>query len=302
MPTLDELMVFITVAEEAGFRAAGRQLGVSGSAVSQAIGRLEKRLGVALVERTTRTVRLTDAGEHYYAVVAPALRDVRAAEEAVREEGATPRGTLRLRVSRAAESFLNGPFIAGFLEAFPEIRLDLDVVEHTGEIVAEGYDAGIGLGEMIARDMVAMPISEEQRMLVVGTPGYFADHPPPVHPRDLADHVCINWRPGSDEPPYQWEFTEDGADFTVDVDARIVTTDAALNNRLAQAGTGLTITFASYVREQIDAGQLVTVLEEYSEPFPGFYLYYPRRRHRRAALQALIDFAREHARVDPRRQ
>lgn len=299
MPSLDELTVFITVADENGFRAAGRQLGISGSAVSQAIGRLEERLGVALVERTTRTVRLTDAGEHFYAVVAPALGEIRAAEEAVHEEGEKPRGTLRLHVSRSAESFLNGPFIAGFLDAYPEVRLDLDVVEHTGEIVAEGYDAGIGLGEMIAADMVAMPISEEQRMIVVGAPAYFESHAPPEHPRDLADHVCINWRPGSDEAPYHWEFTEDGADFTVDVDARIVSTDAALNLRLAVAGLGLTILFESSVRPHVEAGELVTVLEEYSEPFPGFFLYYPRRRHRRAALQALIDFAREHVRIGP---
>ena len=297
MPNLDDLTVFAAVAEESGFRAAGRQLGVSGSAVSQAIARLEKRVGVALVERTTRTVRLTDAGQHFYAAVAPALRDLEAAEEAVQEEGATPRGTLHLHVSRAAESFLDGPFLAGFLEAYPSIRLDLDVVEHTGEIVAEGYDAGIGLGEMIARDMVAMPISGNQRMLVVGAPAYFAEHPPPGHPRDLADHVCINWKREPDAPPYQWEFTESGTDFSVSVDARVLTTDSDLNVRLAVAGVGLTMIYDHTVQEQIEAGELVPVLEEYCEPFPGFYLYYPRRRQRRAALQALIDYTREQLRV-----
>lgn len=299
MAGLDELIVFTAVADEEGFRAAGRRLGVSGSAVSQAIDRLEERLGVALFERTTRTVRLTDAGEHFYAVVSPALEEVRAAEEAVREEGETPRGTLRLHVSRGAESFLDGPFLAGFLAAYPEVRLDLVVVEHTGEIVARGFDAGIGLGEMIQQDMVAMPISGEQRLAVVGAPSYFERHPAPAHPRELADHVCINWKAGPETPPYRWEFTEDGADFGVSVDARIVTTDAAVNRGLAVAGLGLTITYASWVREQIERGELVPVLEEYCSPFPGFYLYFPRRRHRRAALQALVGHARENARVGP---
>ena len=284
--------VFVAVAEEKGFRAAGRRLGVSGSAVSQTIRRLEERLGVALVERTTRSARLTEAGERLYAAVGPALAEVRAAEEEVKELGEEPRGTLRLHVSSAAETFVSGTMLAGFLTAYPEIRLDLTVSGHSGEIVAAGYDAGVGLGEVIEQDMVAMPVSEDMRLLVVGAPTYFERQPAPQHPRDLVEHVCINWKAGPDIPPYRWEFTENGRDFSVAVDARVVTTDPRLNIRLAIAGVGLNMTWENWAREHLESGELVSVLERYCPPFPGFYLYFPRRRHRPAALRALIDYVR----------
>lgn len=292
MPDLGGLSVFVAVAETKGFRAAGRRLGVSGSAVSQTISRLEERLGVALVERTTRSVRLTDAGERLYAVVGPALDDVAAAEQEVKELGEEPRGTLRLNVSRAAESFLNGPLLAGFLSTYPEVQLELIVTSHTGEIVAGGYDAGVGLGEVIEQDMVAMPVSEEMRLLVVGAPSYFERYPAPQHPRELAQHTCINWRSGPDAPPYRWEFTEDGRDFSVAVESRIVTNDPRFNLDLALAGVGLNMTWEQWTREHIDRGELIPVLESYCTPFPGFHLYFPRRRHRPAALRALIDYVR----------
>ncbi len=292
MTDLNTLPVFVAVAESGGFRAAGRELGVSGSAVSQAISRLEERLGITLVERTTRSVRLTAAGERLYESVRPALAEVRAAEEAVQALGEEPRGTLRLNVSHAAESFLQGPVLADFLARYPDIRLDLVVTEHTGETVAAGFDAAIGLGEVIERDMYALPVSGEVRLIVAGAPKYFEEHPVPVHPRDLAEHVCINWRPGPDSHPYHWEFTEDGRDFAVSVESRIVTTDPMLNLRLCLAGVGLNMSWESWVRPRVDEGELVAVLEEYCPPFPGFYLYLPRRRQRSAALQALIDFVR----------
>jgi DNA-binding transcriptional LysR family regulator len=289
---LSGLTVFVAVAEAKGFRAAGRRLGVSGSAVSQTIGRLEERLGVALVERTTRSVRLTDAGERLYSAVRPALEEVRAAEEEVKELGGEPRGTLRLNVSSAAESFLSGPVLAGFLRAYPRIQLDLVVSEHTGEIVAAGYDAAIGLREVIERDMIAIRFSEDMRLVVVGAPAYFERRPVPDHPRDLTEHVCINWRAGPEAPPYRWEFTENDRDFSVAVEARVVTTDPRLNLRLAVAGVGLNMAWETWAREHIETGELVAVLEEYCPPFAGFYLYFPRRRHRPAALRALIDYTR----------
>lgn len=293
---LNSLTVFVAVAEANGFRAAGRELGVTGSAVSQTISRLEERLGITLVERTTRSVRLTDAGERLYESVRHALEEVRVAEAAVQELGEEPRGTLRVNVSRAAESFLSGPVLAGFLGLYPEIRLDLVVTEHTGEIVASGYDAAIGLGEVIEQDMVAMPVSGELRLIVVGAPAYFDEHPAPGHPRDLDEHVCINWRPGPESPPYRWEFTEDDRDFSVSVDSRIITTDPTLNLRLCLAGVGLNMSWESWVRPHIESGELIPVLEEYSPPFPGFYLYFPKRRQRSAALQALVDYVREEGR------
>jgi DNA-binding transcriptional LysR family regulator len=289
---LDGMPIFVAVAEAKGFRAAGERLGVSGSAVSQALRRLEERLGVALVQRTTRSVRLTEAGERLYASVRPALDELRAAVQAVGELADQPRGTLRLLVASAAEIFLGGPTLGGFLKSYPDVRLDLIVSDEPADIVAEGYDAGVRLGEVIDRDMIAVAVSGPLRLLVVGAPAYFASHPAPAHPRDLTAHACINWRAGPGAAPYRWEFTEDGHDFSVAVDARVVTNDISLLLRLALEGIGLTLRDEDTARPYVERGELVLVLEEYCTPFPGFYLYYPQRRHASPALRALVDYLR----------
>ncbi len=287
---LDGIAMFVAVADAKGFRAAGKQLGVSGAAVSQALRRLEERLGVALVQRTTRSVRLTEAGERLYAVVRPALDEVRAAVRVVGEMAGQPRGTLRLNVSGSAESFLSGATLGGFLARYPDIRADLILSDEPADIVAEGYDAGVRLGEVIDQDMITVPVSRRMRLVVVGAPAYFAHHPVPAHPRDLPAHACINWRSGPGEAPYRWEFTEDGHDFSVAFDARVLTNDSALNIRLAAAGVGLALGREDLVRPYVERGELVAVLEEFSTPFPGFYLYYPARRQASPALRALIDY------------
>jgi DNA-binding transcriptional LysR family regulator len=286
---LDGIDVFVAVAEAKGFRAAGARLGVSGSAVSQSLRRLEDRLGVPLVRRTTRSVHLTEAGERLLAAARPALEELRTAVAAVGELGDEPRGTLRLHVSRAGESYLSGTLLAGFLEQHPHVGLDLVVSDEPVDIVAEGYDGGIRLGEIIDRDMIAVPISGDLRLVVVGAPSYFANHRKPRHPRDLVDHDCINWHPTADAPPYRWEFTENKREFSVDVRARVLTNDPALNIRLARAGAGLTLS-DERVRDSVARGELVAVLEEFSTPFPGFFLYYPERRHASPALRALVDY------------
>lgn len=287
--------VFVAVADAKGFRAAGQRLGVSGSAVSQALRRLEERLGVALVRRTTRSVHLTEAGERLFAAARPALDELRAAVAAVGELGDEPRGTLRLHVSRAGESYLSGPLLAGFLKEHQHVGLDLVVSDEPVDIVAEGYDGGIRLGEIIDRDMIAVPVSGDLRLVVVGAPSYFAKHRKPKHPRDLVDHDCINWHPTAEAPPYRWEFTENKREFSVDVRARVLTNDPALNVRLARAGAGLTMS-DERVRDYVARGELVSVLEEFSTPFPGFYLYYPERRHASPALRALVDYLRRQRR------
>lgn len=291
--SLDGMAVFVAVAEAKGFRAAGERLGISGSAVSQALRRLEERVGVALVQRTTRSVRLTEAGERLYASARPALDELQSALSALNELGAEPRGTLRLHVAGAAAGFLSGELVARFLARHREVRLDVFVSDEPSDIVADGYDAGIRLGEVIDKDMIAVPVSGDLRLLVVGAPSYFATHPKPAHPRELVEHECINWHPTASAPPYKWEFTEDGRDFAVDVSARVLTNDPGLNVRLAIAGAGLTLADEQRSRDGIASGELVPVLEEFSTPFPGFYLYYPQRRHASPALRALIDFLRQ---------
>lgn len=287
---LDGIAVFVAVAEAKGFRAAGTRLDVSGSAVSQALRRFEERLGVALVQRTTRSVRLTEAGERLYAAVRPALEELRAAVISVGELANEPRGILRLSVSGSAESFLRGPTLEGFLREHPGIQLDLIVGRGPGDIVAGGYDAGVQLGELIDQDMVAVPASGRQRMVVVGSPAFFARHPAPAHPRELPGYDCINWHAGPGAPPYRWEFTEDGHDFAVAVDARVVTNDIALILHLARVGVGLAMMMEDVVRPYVDRGELAIALDEFSTPFPGFYLYYPQRRQASPALRALIDY------------
>lgn len=296
MGDLNELEVFVAVAEAKGFRAAGHRLHMSGSAVSQALRRFEKRLGVTLVNRTTRSVRLTAAGEQLYATARTALDDLHATVAAVTELGGEVRGTLRLHVSTAAAGLLDGPAIGGFLRTHAHVKLDLFVSDEPLDIVAEGYDAGIRLGEVIDRDMIAVPVSGDLRLVVVGAPAYFKRHPRPKHPRDLADHDCINWHPTANAPPYRWEFTERGRDFSVEVPTRVLTNDPALNIRLARAGIGLTLADRRAV-DAVERGELVTVLEEFSTPFPGFYLYYPHRRHASPALRALVDHLKGSART-----
>lgn len=289
---LDGIATFVAVAEMQGFRAAGQRLGVSHSAVSHTLRRLEVRLGVTLVQRSTRSVRLTEAGKQLYASVRPALDEVRAAVTAVGELGEAPRGTVRLHTSTVAESLFGESFLTGFLTQHPHVRLDLVVSDVPVDIVAEGYDAGIQLGEVIDRDMVAMPVTGELRLAVVGAPSYFERHGVPSHPRDLTEHECLNWHPTADAPPYRWEFTEKGRDFSVAVPARVLSTYSAVNRRLAIAGLGITLAYEAHVRDALERGELVRVLEKFCQAFPGYYLYYPQRRHASRALRALVEHLR----------
>jgi DNA-binding transcriptional LysR family regulator len=289
---LDGMATFVAVAETQGFRAAGERLGVSHSAVSQTLRRLEERLGVPLVRRTTRSVHLTEAGEKLYASVRPALDEVRAAISAVGELGDQPRGTLRVHTSSAAQTLIGESVLTGFLSEHPHVRLDLVVSDAPVDIVAEGFDAGIQLGEVIDKDMIAVPVTGDLRLAIVGAPSYFARRGVPLHPRDLVQHDCLNWHPTPDAPPYRWEFTDNGRDFSVAVPARVLSTDAELNRRLAIAGLGVTLSYEGHVRDALGRKELMRVLEKYCAPFPGYYLYYPQRRHASRALRALIDHLR----------
>ena len=297
---LDGMAVFAAVADAGGFRAAAERLGVSGAAVSQTMRRLEDRLGVALVDRTPRSARLTDAGARLYAALRPALDEVRAVVDALGDLRDRPAGTLRLCVSSIAESFLRGPALAGFLTAHADVRLDVVVTDDDADIVAEGFDAGVRLGEVIDQDMIAVPVSGEQRQPVVASPAYLARRGAPRHPRELPAHDCVGWRRGPGLAPYRWEFTEPGPDggreFSVDVAPRVTTNDMGLMVHLACAGVGLTTGMEETFRAHVARGDLVPVLEAYCAPFAGFYLYYPKRHHPPLRLRALVDHLRARSR------
>ncbi|GLK81257.1 LysR family transcriptional regulator [Methylopila turkensis] len=290
--SLNALAVFAVVADTRSFRAAADRLGVTRSAVSQTIKSLETALGIALVQRTTRSVGLTEAGERLHARVAPGIADIREAVEAVSDRPDRPRGRLRLAVSSIAERFLSGPLLAAFAEANPDVRLDVTVTDEEFDIVAEGYDAAVRLGEVIAQDMIAVAIAGDERQIAVCSPAYRERRGAPDHPRDLTRHGCIGWRPAPDVAPYRWEFAERGEEFSVAVDPRITTNDMALMIKLAVAGAGVTFGMEESFRPWIDRGELVPILEDFCPRFPGFYLYYPNRRNAAPKLRALIEHVR----------
>jgi DNA-binding transcriptional LysR family regulator len=292
LDALDGMTVFVAVAQAKNFRVAGERLAVSASAVSQALRKLETRLGVTLVHRTTRSVHLSEAGERLYAAVRPALADVEAAVADVGELSGEPRGTIRLLIGTTADPVLGRLPLADFLSAHPHVGLDVVVSDGAVDIVAGGFDAGIQLGEVIDRDMVAVPVTGDIRMTVVGSPAYLARHGNPRHPRDLVEHECLAWHPTPQAPAYRWEFTEAGREVVVAAPGRVISTDSAVNIRLARDGLGLTIVYEDQVRDEFARGELVPVLEEFCEPFAGYYLYYPQRRHASPALRALIDHLR----------
>jgi len=292
LPDFNALAVFALVAEERNFRAAADRLGVTRSAVSQTVRRLEENLGIALVRRTTRSVSLTEAGERLYSEVAPAIAEMRTAVEATGSLRERPRGQLRLAVSSIAERFLSGSFLASFAEANPEVQLDINVTDEEFDIVAEGYDAGVRLGEVIEQDMIAVPVGGNERQLAVCSPAYRDRFGLPSHPRELAAHRCIGWRPAPKSAPYRWEFAEDGKEFSVAVAPEITTNDMALMIKLAGAGAGITFGMEESFRPAIDRGELIPVLEDYCPYFAGFYLYYPSRKNVAPKLRALIDHVR----------
>lgn len=292
-PDLNALAVFSLVAEERSFRAAADRLGVTRSAVSQVIRRLEETMGIALVQRTTRSVSLTEAGQQLFDQVAPAIADMQAAVEETGSLNGRPRGQLRLAVSSIAERFLAGPFLAGFAAAHPDIQIDLVVTDEQFDIVAEGYDAGVRLGEVIEQDMIAVSVSGLQRQLAVAAPSYLAAHGRPAHPRELADHRCVGWRPAPGVAPYRWEFAEAGREFAVAVAPEITTNDMGLMIKLALSGAGITFGMEESFLPWLRRGELEAVLEDYCPRFPGFYLYYPSRRNLAPKLRALIDHLRQ---------
>jgi DNA-binding transcriptional LysR family regulator len=289
---LSGLNALLAVADKRSFTAAAAELRVSPSAISQTIRALEERVGLRLVQRTTRSVALTEAGERFVARLRPGLEQVEDAFASVAVLRDRPAGLLRLSMPRFAFTSVLEPRLPAFLSEYPEISIDLYIDDAPSSLVADGFDAGIHLGETIGRDMIAVRVSNDQRMAVVGSPSYFAARGKPKHPRDLRGHECVNYRRVPGEAIYRWEFTQHGRDFAIAVDGRIVVSDRELMVRAAIDGLGLAYVAESRVAEHLSARRLVRVLEAWSPPFPGLFLYYSSRANVAPKLQVLVELLR----------
>jgi DNA-binding transcriptional LysR family regulator len=291
-PGLTELEAVLAVARQGSFRAAAASLEMSTSALSQSVASLESRLGTRLFHRTTRSVRLTEAGERFVAEVGPALADIRGAIERISDHGETPTGSLRINTSVGAARRVMGPYLIPYLRRYPKVRLDLVTEDRLIDIVREGFDAGFRTMDTVPGDMIAVPLGLPVRFAVVGSPDYFARHGRPATPADLARHTGIRARMPAGHI-YHWEFERHGEASTVDVDGTLTLDEPQLMLDAARAGLGLAYLAEFNVAEDLATGHLERVLEDWTPPFDRLCLYYPGRRHVPAALRALVDLIRE---------
>lgn len=291
-PGLTELEAVLAVARQGSFRAAAASLEMSTSALSQSVASLESRLRTRLFHRTTRSVRLTEAGERFVAEVGPALADIHGAIERISDHGEAPKGSLRINTSVGAARRVMGPYLIPYLLRYPEVRLDLVTEDRLIDIVREGFDAGFRTMDMVPGDMIAVPLGPPVRFAVVGSLDYFARHGRPVTPADLARHACIRARMPAGHI-YHWEFERHGEASTVDVGGTLTLDEPQLMLEAARAGLGLSYLTEFNVEDDLAAGRLERVLEDWTPPFDRLCLYYPGRRHVPAALRALVDLIRE---------
>jgi DNA-binding transcriptional LysR family regulator len=289
---LSVLSAFLAVAEERSFTKAAKRLGVSPSALSHAMRGLEERLGVRLLSRTTRSVAPTEAGQQFIARLGPALEDVRGALDQMAGMRDKPAGRLRLVASRLATRMILTPRLGTFARSYPDVTLEITTTEESRvDLVADGFDAGIHLGEFVEKDMVAVRVSGEHRAAIVASPSYLAVHPVPQSPHDLPSHRCINFRHGR-SGLYRWEFEQDHQELAVTVSGPLTIDDPDAMLSAAIAGVGLAFTLEEHAAPHVASGSLVRVLDEWCPPFTGYFLYYPSRRQQVAALTALIDVLR----------
>ena len=289
---LRDLDAFVAIARAKSFRRAALDQRVSVSSLSQRLRGMEERLGVRLLNRTTRSVALTEAGELLLSRVAPAMQHVSGALEEVRGLRGVPSGRLRINAPPPAIDLVLAPMAAPFLAAFPQVDLEIVGDSSFVDIVAQGYDAGVRYGEHLAQDMIAVPLGPPQRYAVVASPDYIARHGKPKHPKDMLDHRCIRIRYGRGILP-DWEFEKAGRVVKASPPAKLIVNYPGAAQRVARDGFGFWLTLDGYVREAIKSGTLVSVLEDWCEPFPGPFLYYPSRRQTPPALAAFIGFVGE---------
>jgi DNA-binding transcriptional LysR family regulator len=300
-PGLAEINAFIAIAEQKSFVKAASRLGVSPSTLSETLRRLEERLGVRLLERTTRSVAATEAGERLLTRLRPVLADYEAALESINDFRDKPSGHLRLTVAPPAADFVLAPMIGRFLAAYPEISVEIAVDSTLTDIVAGRFDAGIRPGERLERDMIAVRISDALKQVVVASPDYLARRGRPKTPRDLPAHNCIRIRLPSGAV-FNWGFTAKGKGLEVAVEGTLIVNEIALALRATSDGAGLMQLPLDYAAPHLADGTLEAVLEDWAPPpIDGFFLYYPSRRQMRPPLKALVDFLRGAAKVDRRK-
>jgi len=287
---LGDLVAFLAVADARSFTRAAAKLGTSQSALSHTIRRLEARLGLRLLMRTTRSVAPTEAGEKLIETLRPALDEIDTRLTALTELSKKPAGTIRITTSDHAAETILWPALERLLPHYPDIHVELAVDLGLTDIVTERYDAGVRMGEQVAKDMIAVPIGPQMRMAVVGAPSYFARHAPPKTPQDLAGHVCINLRLPTRGGLYAWEFEKSGRKVNVRVEGQLVLNTVGMMFKAAVAGLGL-----AYLPEDLMTGagkQLIRVLGDWCPPFAGYHLYYPSRRQQAPAFALLVEALR----------
>lgn len=288
---LNELEAVLAVARHRSFRAAATELDVSTSALSHSIATLEARMGVRLFNRTTRSVSLSEVGAEFVGSITPALLTIRIALEQAGNRQTEPSGTLRLNTSAGAAKQVM-PLLLEYMRRYPQMKLDIVTEGRLVDIVAQGFDAGIRLGDSVPQDMIAVNISPAQRFAVLGSPDYFAKHPAPFSPEDLRAHQCIRSRMPSGAI-YRWEFERHGESLAVDVQGALTLDNPTLMLEAARAGLGLTYLTEWSAAADLAGGTLVRVLQEWTPPLESLCLYYPGRRHVPAGLRALIELIRE---------
>lgn len=297
---LPALVAFANVARHGSFTRAAAESGVSASALSQAIRALEAQLNVRLFNRTTRRVALTEAGGQFLERVRPALSMLEAACESLDETRGEAAGTLRINLPRVASDLLVMPHLAEFAQRYPRVVVELALDEGLTDLIGEGFDAGIRLGERLARDMVAVPLSGPLRIVVAGSPQYFARYPKPSTPDDLMHHACLRYRFSTSRGIYRWEFAEPARragmsrrGFEVETNGSFVTNDLRTMVMAAEQGVGLLHVIEDYVRPQLADGRLVRVLDDWALTFDGFSLYMPSRTQMPLKLRVFVDFFKE---------
>lgn len=287
---LDGLMAFWKVAEHRGFSAAAADLEVTPSALSQAIRQLEARLGTRLLNRTTRSVSLTEAGQAYLARIAPAIVEVLDAGEQLHALQGQPSGLLRINAARISTVMVLQPLLAGFLRAYPDIQIELSNDEGYVDIVEQGFDAGVRMGESVQKDMIAIPLGGPIGIAIVGSPAYFRRHPRPAHPSDLVNQNCVRFRFSGSGAIHKWELVVDRRIVEVEIGGNLTVSDSLFNLEAALDGISLAYVFEQLAAPHIKRRRLVRVLEEFSPTFPGFYLYYPSRRNQPSKMKAFVDY------------